>query len=81
MWIGANPREICSKQTGLKVIEVCCRAPLRTIDQSNAPEGEKAFRARGRYHFVAGKTTTTTSQVSGVKGIVHIDALQLIEVK
>ena len=39
------------------------------------------MRSRGRYHRGAGKTTTATCQVAEVKGIVHIDALQLIEVK
>jgi hypothetical protein len=52
-----------------------------TLDQTQAPKGENGFLSVGRFRFEAGKESAVLFQSEGARGVVHIDAVQIIEAR
>jgi hypothetical protein len=52
-----------------------------TLDQTQAPKGENGFHSLGRFKFEAGKESAVLFHSEGARGIVHIDAIQIIEAR
>lgn len=51
-----------------------------TIDQTQPPRGPNNFQSLGQFQFDTDRNYSVTFRVSGSKGIVHIDAIQLLPV-
>jgi FAD dependent oxidoreductase len=51
------------------------------LDQTQAPKGDHGFHSIGRFRFEAGKESAVLFQSEGARGVVHIDAIQILEVR
>jgi hypothetical protein len=52
-----------------------------TVDQSKAPRGDHGFHSLGRFRFEAGKESAVLFQAEGAQGVLHIDAIQIVEAR
>ncbi len=50
-----------------------------SIDQTKSPEGSRGFQTVGQFAFKAGQPAALTFLTDGAEGIVHIDAIQVVE--
>jgi hypothetical protein len=64
-------------------ITVACADGERTLtlDQTKPPGGEQGFQTLGRFRFHAGEPGAVLYRVAGARGVVHIDAVQVVAVK
>lgn len=52
-----------------------------TLDQTQSPKGESGFHSLGRFRFEAGKESAVLFQAENARGVVHIDAIQILEAR
>ncbi len=49
-----------------------------TLDQTKPAQGANGFQSLGKFHFVAGEKAAVLYRAAGAKGIVHVDAVQIV---
>lgn len=68
-----------------KALPVCVRSAggekTFTLDQTKPASGINGFAPLGRFHFAANEKAAVQYRVAQVKGLVHIDAIQVVPVK
>ncbi len=75
-----QPHENRAKQTPVRVVHADGETDL-TIDQTKAPKGEHGFTSIGTFRFDETKNFAVLYTVKDAKGVVHIDAVQLVPAK